>query len=55
VASTADIKNGLVLQIDGQLWQMSIPARQPGKGPPSWHQAKNEVSARSDDKTYNAV
>ena len=34
VASTADFKNGLVLQIDGQLWQIvEFQHVKPGKGP----------------------
>ncbi|HYJ55208.1 MAG TPA: elongation factor P, partial [Mycobacterium sp.] len=34
MASTADFKNGLVLNIDGQLWQIvEFQHVKPGKGP----------------------
>jgi len=56
VASTADFKNGLVLQIDGQLWQIvEFQHVKPGKGPAFVRtKLKNVVSGKVVDKTYNA-
>jgi elongation factor P len=56
VASTADFKNGLVLVIDGQLWQIvEFQHVKPGKGPAFVRtKLKNVVSGKVVDKTYNA-
>src|ERR1700759_5251159 len=56
VASTADFKNGLVLQIDGQLWQITeFQHVKPGKGPAFVRTTlKNLPSGKVVDKTFNA-
>src|SRR3978361_1547020 len=56
VASTADFKNGLVLVIDGQLWQINeVQHVKPGKGPAFVRtKLKNVLSGKVVDKTYNA-
>ena len=56
VASTADFKNGLVLQIDGQLWQITeFQHVKPGKGPAFVRtKLKNVLSGKVVDKTFNA-
>jgi elongation factor P len=56
VATTADFKNGLVLQIDGQLWQIvEFQHVKPGKGPAFVRtKLKNVVSGKIVDKTFNA-
>src|ERR1700743_1714238 len=56
VASTADFKNGLVLVIDGQLWQIiEFQHAKPGKGPGFVRtKLKNVLSGKVVDKTYNA-
>ncbi|ODR09095.1 elongation factor P [Mycolicibacillus koreensis] len=56
MASTADFKNGLVLVIDGQLWQIvEFQHVKPGKGPAFVRtKLKNVVSGKTVDKTYNA-
>ncbi|MGV0625794.1 elongation factor P [Mycolicibacter minnesotensis] len=56
MASTADFKNGLVLLIDGQLWQITeFQHVKPGKGPAFVRtKLKNVVSGKVVDKTYNA-
>jgi elongation factor P len=56
VASTADFKNGLVLQIDGQLWTITeFQHVKPGKGPAFVRtKLKNVLSGKVVDKTYNA-
>jgi len=56
VASTADFKNGLVLQIDGQLWQIvEFQHVKPGKGPAFVRtKLKNVLTGKVVDKTYNA-
>jgi elongation factor P len=56
VASTADFKNGLVLQIDGNLWQIiEFQHVKPGKGPAFVRtKLKNILSGKVVDKTYNA-
>ena len=56
MASTADLKNGLVLQIDGQLWQIvKFQHVKPGKGPAFVRtKLKNVLSGKVVDKTYNA-
>jgi elongation factor P len=56
VATTADFKNGLVLNIDGQLWQITeFQHVKPGKGPAFVRtKLKNVLSGKVVDKTYNA-
>ena len=56
MASTADFKNGLVLQIDGQLWSIvEFQHVKPGKGPAFVRtKLKNVLSGKVVDKTYNA-
>jgi len=56
VASTADFKNGLVLNIEGQLWQITeFQHVKPGKGPAFVRtKLKNVLSGKVVDKTYNA-
>src|SRR5262249_18401506 len=56
VPSTADFKNGLVLNIDGQLWQIiEFQHVKPGKGPAFVRtKLKNVLSGKVVDKTYNA-
>ncbi|EUA19094.1 elongation factor P (EF-P) KOW-like domain protein [Mycobacterium xenopi 4042] len=51
-----DFKNGLVLVIDGQLWQIvEFQHVKPGKGPAFVRtKLKNVVSGKVVDKTYNA-
>ena len=56
MADTSDFKNGLVLQIDGQLWQIiEFQHVKPGKGPAFVRtKLKNVLSGKVVDKTYNA-
>ncbi len=56
MASTSDFKNGLVLNIDGQLWQITeFQHVKPGKGPAFVRTTlKNVVSGKVVDKTFNA-
>jgi len=56
VATTADFKNGLVLNIDGQLWTiLEFQHVKPGKGPAFVRtKLKNVLSGKVVDKTYNA-
>ena len=56
MASTADFKNGLVLQIDGQLWQITeFQHVKPGKGPAFVRtKLKNVLSGKVVDRTFNA-
>ena len=56
MATTADFKNGLVLQIEGQLWQITeFQHVKPGKGPAFVRtKLKNVLSGKVVDKTYNA-
>ena len=56
MATTADFKNGLVLQIDGQLWQIvDFQHVKPGKGPAFVRtKLKNVLSGKVVDKTFNA-
>ena len=56
MATTADFKNGLVLVIDGQLWQIvEFLHVKPGKGPAFVRtKLKNVVSGKTVDKTFNA-
>ena len=56
MASTADIKNGVVLNIDGQLWSVvEFQHVKPGKGGAFVRtKLKNVLSGKVVDKTYNA-
>ena len=56
MASTADFKNGLVLNVDGVLWQITeFQHVKPGKGPAFVRtKLKNVLSGKVVDKTYNA-
>ena len=56
MASTADIKNGTVINIDGQLWSViEFQHVKPGKGGAFVRtKMKNVVSGKVVDKTYNA-
>ncbi len=56
MADTSDFKNGLVLKIEGQLWQiMEFQHVKPGKGPAFVRtKMKNVLSGKTVDKTFNA-
>ena len=56
MASTSDFKNGLVLNIDGQLWSIiEFQHVKPGKGPAFVRtKLKNVLSGKVVDKTFNA-
>lgn len=56
MATTADIKNGLVLKIDGQLWQViEFQHVKPGKGGAFVRtKLKNVVLGKTVDRTFNA-
>mgnify|MGYP003600836186 FL=1 len=56
MASTSDIKNGVVLKIDGQLWSIiDFQHVKPGKGGAFVRtKMRNVVSGKVVDKTYNA-
>ncbi|MBA8816122.1 elongation factor P [Microbacterium halimionae] len=56
MASTADIKNGVVLSIDGQLWTViEFQHVKPGKGGAFVRtKMKNVMTGKVVDKTYNA-
>lgn len=56
MATTNDLKNGLVLRIDGQLWTvMEFQHVKPGKGPAFVRtKLKNVTSGKTIDKTFNA-
>ena len=56
MASTADIKNGVVLSIEGQLWSVvEFQHVKPGKGPAFVRtKLKNVLSGKVVDKTFNA-
>ncbi len=56
MASTADIKNGVVLKIDGALWTViEFQHVKPGKGGAFVRtKLKNVVSGKVVDRTYNA-
>ena len=56
MATTADIKNGIVLILDGQLWQViEFQHVKPGKGGAFVRtKIKNVVTGRTNDKTFNA-
>jgi len=56
MASTADIRNGVVLSIDGQLWSVvEFQHVKPGKGGAFVRtKLKNVLTGKVVDKTYNA-
>ncbi|CAA9387285.1 elongation factor P [uncultured Nocardioides sp.] len=56
MASTNDLKNGLVLNLDGQLWSVvEFQHVKPGKGPAFVRtKLKNVESGKTVDKTFNA-
>lgn len=56
MATTNDLKNGMVLVIDGQLWQVvEFQHVKPGKGPAFVRtKIKNVLSGKTVDKTFNA-
>ena len=56
MASTADIKNGVVLSIDGQLWNViEFQHVKPGKGGAFVRtKLKNVMSGKVVDRTFNA-
>ncbi|MDN5794159.1 MAG: elongation factor P [Intrasporangium sp.] len=56
MATTNDLKNGTVLNLDGQLWSVvEFQHVKPGKGPAFVRtKLKNVVSGKTLDKTFNA-
>jgi elongation factor P len=56
VASTNDLKNGMVLRIEGQLWAVvEFQHVKPGKGPAFVRtKLRNVESGKNVDKTFNA-
>ncbi len=56
VATTNDLKNGMVLNIEGQLWTVvEFQHVKPGKGPAFVRtKLKNVLSGKTVDKTFNA-
>ena len=56
MASTNDLKNGMVLRIEGQLWAVvEFQHVKPGKGPAFVRtKLKNVESGKTVDKTFNA-
>jgi len=56
VATTNDLKNGMVLNLEGQLWQVvEFQHVKPGKGPAFVRtKLKNVLSGKTVDKTFNA-
>ena len=56
MATTNDLKNGLVLNLEGQLWQVvEFQHVKPGKGPAFVRtKLKNVRSGKTVDKTFNA-
>jgi elongation factor P len=56
VATTNDLKNGMVLNLEGQLWQvLEFQHVKPGKGPAFVRtKIKNVLSGKIIDKTFNA-
>ncbi|GAA1630302.1 elongation factor P [Georgenia ruanii] len=56
MASTNDLKNGMVLNIDGQLWSVvEFQHVKPGKGPAFVRtKLKNVLSGKTVDRTFNA-
>ena len=56
MATTNDLKNGMVLNLDGQLWAViEFQHVKPGKGPAFVRtKLKNVESGKTVDKTFNA-
>ncbi len=56
MATTNDLKNGLVLNLEGQLWQVvEFQHVKPGKGPAFVRtKLKDVVSGKTIDKTWTA-
>lgn len=56
MATTNDLKNGMVLNLEGQLWQVvEFQHVKPGKGPAFVRtKLKNVLSGKNVDKTFNA-
>ena len=56
MATTNDLKNGMVLVIEGQLWQVvEFQHVKPGKGPAFVRtKIKNVLSGKTVDRTFNA-
>ncbi len=56
VATTNDLKNGMVLKLEGQLWTVvEFQHVKPGKGPAFVRtKLKNVMSGKTVDKTFNA-
>src|SRR3954465_6172750 len=56
MATTNDLKNGMVLNLDGQLWQVTwFQHHKPGKGGAGVRtKLKNVESGKTVDKTFNA-
>ncbi|MFT0763350.1 elongation factor P [Scrofimicrobium sp. R131] len=56
MATTNDLKNGMVLVIDGQLWQVvEFQHVKPGKGPAFVRtKIRNVLSGKNIDRTFNA-
>ena len=56
MATTNDMKNGMVLNLEGQLWQVvEFQHVKPGKGPAFVRtKIKNVLSGKTVDKTFNA-
>ena len=56
MASTNDLKNGMVLNLEGQLWAVvEFQHVKPGKGPAFVRtKIKNVLSGKTVDKTFNA-
>ncbi|MBW3070224.1 MULTISPECIES: elongation factor P [unclassified Actinomyces] len=56
MATTNDLKNGMVLNLEGQLWQVvEFQHVKPGKGPAFVRtKIKNVLSGKTVDKTFNA-
>ena len=56
MATTNDLKNGMVLHLEGQLWQVvEFQHVKPGKGPAFVRtKIKNVLSGKTVDKTFNA-
>lgn len=56
MATTNDLKNGLVLKLEGQLWTVvEFQHVKPGKGPAFVRsKLKNVMSGKTIDKTFNA-
>ncbi|CED92302.1 MULTISPECIES: elongation factor P [Actinomyces] len=56
MATTNDLKNGMVLNLEGQLWQVvEFQHVKPGKGPAFVRtKIKNVLSGKTVDRTFNA-